>query len=274
MERYCLRPDELHCIDDEQNLLVLRRDLHYLFDTRRFTLLAKTCASVLDPVPDGSPTAKLVVHTLLPKDSKQLVELYHHRTPHAITGVSPSLLFARFSWSIFTEEVLTFFNGFGKRAVLLFDTETGNHHTRQLFSNELSKQPRLFAPYSRSRSISPRKRTADAMSEPHYGNMVDRLVSEEWGEDKDDGLLLDIEQEEYTEPRGRRRKRSWDRGWEGDSPPDLSKSIASAGTIREATTDAAESPPEMMSHQNPGDFTGKHTEGSDHPKKRRLYASD
>ncbi|KAF4505019.1 hypothetical protein G6O67_007017 [Ophiocordyceps sinensis] len=46
MKRYCRSHDSQE-IDDEKNLLLLRRDLHYLFDQRRFTFAAKRPVSAL-----------------------------------------------------------------------------------------------------------------------------------------------------------------------------------------------------------------------------------
>ena len=49
----------------------------------------------------------------------ELVQLYHNRTLHAVTGVSVELLFARFAWSIFTDTVVTFFRGMQEFSVLV-----------------------------------------------------------------------------------------------------------------------------------------------------------
>lgn len=53
MERYCSLPVNLHPINDERNLVILRRDLHHLLDARCFTFAAKSVSPQLSAV---SPT--------------------------------------------------------------------------------------------------------------------------------------------------------------------------------------------------------------------------
>lgn len=218
MQRYCCHPEELNPIDDERNLLLLRRDLHYLMDQRRFALIPKVTSA------DNPP--KLAVHILLTGESAELVRLYHSRAPQTITGIPVQLLLARFAWSIFTDTILTFFKGSQEYAVLAFNLESGKHVTKRLSSPYIRSISSLFGPYSRSRSVSPRKRNVDEIAQhaltahndiDDISLMVDQLGSRQY--------LGGYEQEER---RGRRRKRSWH-----DieiSTPDLVGSVPSVAT--------------------------------------------
>jgi hypothetical protein len=77
-------------LDDTANVLLLRADLHIAFD--------KPCvALVLKPATDGS--TRLVAHLL--EYSPELEHLYHNRELHS-TAVGVDMLYARFTWSVFT----------------------------------------------------------------------------------------------------------------------------------------------------------------------------
>jgi hypothetical protein len=217
MERYC-RHAELNPVDDERNLLLLRRDIHYLMDQRRFALIPKT-------VPAGD-LSQLAIH-VLNSESAELVCLYHNRAPQTIKDIPVELLLARFAWSIFTDNILTLFKGSQEYAVLSFDLKSGKHVTRRMFSPQIRNISSLFGSYSRSRSVSPRKRNVDELSQHalavnddinDFSLMVDQLVSGQ--------CHGKIPQEQ--EPRGRRRKRSWQDV--ENSPPDLANSATSVAT--------------------------------------------
>lgn len=72
--RYCRYTTNQHGImSDDQNMLLLRSDLHHLFDTRRIALIPKQIDL------DTSRPPQLLVHVLEPSISAQLVPLYHNR---------------------------------------------------------------------------------------------------------------------------------------------------------------------------------------------------
>jgi len=79
-------------------MILLRRDLHFLFDDRRFTFVAKR---------SNDQDIQLVTHILLSvsRGGYELAELYHNRMLQALIGISVELLFARFAFSIFTDEL-------------------------------------------------------------------------------------------------------------------------------------------------------------------------
>jgi hypothetical protein len=73
MERSCHFPTDLHPINDEKNPSILRRDLHHLPDTRRFTFAVKSFSTpppppAAEPSPDpADPSAniQLALHAML-----------------------------------------------------------------------------------------------------------------------------------------------------------------------------------------------------------------
>ncbi|KLU92001.1 hypothetical protein MAPG_10948 [Magnaporthiopsis poae ATCC 64411] len=77
-------------VDDIGNMIVLRRDLHHLFGTRRLVFTAKAAAaSWLGPT---TSTACLAVHV------------------PGMRGVVVELLFACLAWTLFTDAYMPFFN--------------------------------------------------------------------------------------------------------------------------------------------------------------------
>jgi hypothetical protein len=148
----------------------------------------------------------------------ELVQLYHNRTLHAITGVSVELLFARFAWSIFTDTVVTFFRGMQEFSVLVLDPQLGTQRIKKLRGPQVRNESTLFKSYSRSRSVSPRKRNIDEVSQQ------DNMMNQESESDGDD-----------EEPRGRSRSRAghWreeEEEEESCSPPSLSRSFQTVTT--------------------------------------------
>lgn len=170
MARYCSLPADPHPINDERNLVILRGDLHHLLDTRRFTFVAKPVstpallAAAAAAAPSSSPaaptsTVQLALHVMLPSRSDQLPGLYHNRAlQQPVRGLAVEFLFARFAWTLFTDENMPFHNGFAKHAVLLFDPSGGRVDEETLRSAEVRRHAKLFESYSCSRSVSPRKR--------------------------------------------------------------------------------------------------------------------
>ncbi|GAB1311801.1 hypothetical protein MFIFM68171_02011 [Madurella fahalii] len=161
MDRYCRFPTDPHPVNDERNLVMLRRDLHHLLDTRRFTFAAKS-ASTQPSTAASSPstahalTAQPALHVM---SSNQLSDLYHNRVlQQPIRGLAVEFLFARFAWTLVTDEYMPFLNGLVKHNVLLFDPSEGRLEEEAVRSSEVRKHAKLFVSYSCSRSVSPKKR--------------------------------------------------------------------------------------------------------------------
>lgn len=177
-------------INDEKNLMVLRRDVHYLFDHRRLVFVPKIASS--DSVP------QLVTHVLLPEVSSHTFDLYHNRAPQPVSGISREFLLARFAWSIFTDEILPFFQvDIYKYNVLLF--ENGQTTVEELSGGKQVKdRATIFGPASSSRSVSPKKRARE--QEQEQGR--DSETADDWDPSSGESSSDD----EETRGRSRTRK--------------------------------------------------------------------
>lgn len=94
MMRYCSERTVSQPINDNRNLLCLRKDIQFLCDTRRLVFVPK----LFGPVEDGTTTPQVALHVLLPCGSDELVELYHNRSPQPLRDIAVEFPFARFAW--------------------------------------------------------------------------------------------------------------------------------------------------------------------------------
>ncbi len=138
MDQYCRRPLEISAINDKKNMLVLRKDLHHLFDARRFAFVPKRFGG------SGPESAELVTHVLLPSGSPEFVDLYHNRLPQLIRGSSIECIFARFAWSLFTDECIPFFQLDLEYAVRLWDPTTGEAKDQTLRGLDIGSHSQVF----------------------------------------------------------------------------------------------------------------------------------
>lgn len=218
--RYCNETAALQPIDDLRNAITLRRDLHYLFDARRFALTVKR---------DKSGRSGLIIHVLDCQSNDELLDLYHNRCLQPICGIAPELIFARLAWTIFNSQAFPLFDGMAKMAVRVFVPNTGKTEDCHLFQQEIRGKQNLFG--HRSRSTSPQKRTLQEMEDAAED------AAEGWSFfpeiPEDDGRASDASFEERPE-RGRRRKRSWDED-AYEEPPELTRSSHSPGHSRSWT---------------------------------------
>lgn len=83
---------------DIRNLILLRSDVHRVFDGQILAFVPKSAGQAAD---SSEPTAlpSLVTHFLGPTSA--LHRLYHNITLHELSDVCPEFLFARFAWSLF-----------------------------------------------------------------------------------------------------------------------------------------------------------------------------
>lgn len=217
-------------IDDERNLVLLRRDIRWLFDQRRFTVIAKEdgAQSGTEGNETGA-TIRLVAHILLPQASTELVSLYHNLALRDPRCIAREFLFARFAWAIFTDENLPFFTGASLYTVLLFDPRTGESKLApDLYSLKVREKAKLFATHqSKSRSVNSKTSARDERDD----NDDDNSIAQD--ESLEPGRQVQAMEEEDWPPRGRRRKRTHGH----KSPPglahcdsSLSGSCSSIGT--------------------------------------------
>ncbi|KAL8346110.1 hypothetical protein RB598_000149 [Gaeumannomyces tritici] len=235
MLRYC--PPSASAINDEKNILLLRKDIHYLFDAKRFVFVPKRPAAPnpitlpttsfpveahahIHPTPDLDAQTKLAAYVLLPEVFPELVGLYHNRLPQPLCGIGVEFLFARFAWALFSDTHMPIFGSDFKIAVLLFDKTTGAFETRHMRGVDTKAHTRLFD-RPQSKSASPRKRSLSTYSGSY------RDEDDFWDETREP-------------PRGRTLKRPWDTcsSPSRDAPgPGLSKcSVALASHPSPTTT--------------------------------------
>ncbi|KAH0041274.1 hypothetical protein KCU78_g969, partial [Aureobasidium melanogenum] len=98
MFRYGVAPcPEVEPIDVPRNALLLRSDIHTVFDQRRFAITLKS----LPVVYDSAATHGLAVHLFSPGLSEQFAKLYHGVALQPLYGVAPEYLLTRFAWTVF-----------------------------------------------------------------------------------------------------------------------------------------------------------------------------
>ncbi|ATY64766.1 hypothetical protein A9K55_005104 [Cordyceps militaris] len=214
MRRYCRNPVGGMAINDTMNILVLRKDLHFLFDHRRFVFAAKR---------DRSDAVHLVVHVLSHEKAEEIIDLYHNRRTQALHGVSAEMVFARLAWALFTSADFPAFDGAAKMAVRLFNAETSQTQAQALDQHDICGRLRSFKPYSRSRSKSgsPTERALDEINEADgFCDYLSESADDLWGDELDDCYSRGLNS--VTPPRGRSRKRKRGRDMNmQDSPPGL-----------------------------------------------------
>ncbi|KAI7590140.1 hypothetical protein KC316_g3535 [Hortaea werneckii] len=158
-------------LNNIENMLILRGDLHMLWDANSFVF-----------VPKG-PQGEMVVHVM--RDSEELLELYHNRKTQPLFA-RYEFLFARFAWALFPF-ILSFLHAGQRRSV---SVRTDEGYVEKTYS---PAQCALLAS-QRKRSVSPKRRkTFDGNSftaEEPSGNAT-RFVGE--GSLKDSPVLMEEE---------------------------------------------------------------------------------
>ncbi|KAI1160421.1 hypothetical protein F5B18DRAFT_654688 [Nemania serpens] len=251
MERYCRgesRPIARN-IDDDANMISLRRDLHFLFDQRRFSIVPKR------PTPQdakrlqenvGDPHLLLFVHVLLPDSSDELCSLYHNRSLQPVSGLDVRLefLFARFAWSIFCDEHCTFSRGPQSLKVSVLDPATYKRDEKDLKRTDLLRMVHVFPRVARNKSVSPKKRKNESVDDEEYWNYYQSDKDED---DDDSDTSGEGEGEEETdEPLFRGRSR-WRACSNSSANPPLATSCSTfEGASPHTVTDSAFTPPDLL----------------------------
>jgi hypothetical protein len=159
MFQYGVAPrPEIEPIDVPRNALLLRSDIHTVFDHRRFAITLKP----LPAATNGPANYGLAVHLFPPGLSEQVVKLYHRVAIQPLHGVAPEYLFARFAWTVFAYSAQFLQQGVKRVLYIVRDGETSEQEVNgtQLY---LSRK---------SRSLSPSKRKRDdsgSVQEREYG---------------------------------------------------------------------------------------------------------
>ncbi|KAI9767691.1 MAG: hypothetical protein M1840_005563 [Geoglossum simile] len=156
MERYNLNgilPRD-YLIDDLNNVMALRSDLHSALDRRVFAFVPKPIA------PPGSPSSKTTTHfvTHVLQQTSEIGPFYHNASILPVHGVPSEFLLARFAWAIFPS--LIPFLSSGKERLLLM-AQDGPSVAKLVSADECYVLAGNRKSASRSRSASPKKRKAE-----------------------------------------------------------------------------------------------------------------
>ena len=110
LSRYNIKPSlpPSRVLSDTANAVLLRQDIHMLFDANMFVFLPKVGT-------DAARNSSIVTHLLVP--SKELGILYHNAKIKPILNVHPAFLLARFAWAIL--RLSSFFRAPGLRRKIL-----------------------------------------------------------------------------------------------------------------------------------------------------------
>ncbi|KAI1758666.1 hypothetical protein GGR53DRAFT_516313 [Hypoxylon sp. FL1150] len=205
MKWYAKTPDDVNAIDDMNNLLLLRADIHYMLDCRELIIVPKKLED------------RYVFVLKVIKSKKRYLydayEIYHNRICQDFLGVRIEYLFARFAWSIFHPETLPIvLTPNFKYPVRVYDATAKSYQV----------QDRLMSEFRKERSLS----TGGSNKRPRSSGLVDydaysaysdnTLASSEFGDSDEDSYeerlcSMDIYNErlsgEGEEHRGRKRSR-------------------------------------------------------------------
>ncbi|KAE8372173.1 hypothetical protein BDV26DRAFT_274679 [Aspergillus bertholletiae] len=141
------------------NAILLRRDVHYLWDQHRFSIVPKQ--------------RQWVLHVLSKFATDELQERYHNLELLPLIGVARQFLLAQFALTIFADQNMFPVQGNARRLIILQDKVP---HTK-VFSGKDCIQ--LFGPSGKSRSRSPKKRQRSAAREN------EGLVEPSWSDNDD-----------------------------------------------------------------------------------------
>jgi hypothetical protein len=150
MFQYGVAPrPEIEPIDVPRNALLLRSDIHTVFDQRRFAI-------DLQPLPaatNGPAIYGLAVHVFSPGLSEQFVKLYHRVAIQPLHCVAPEYLFARFAWTVFAYSAQFLQQGVKRVLYIVRDGETSERevHGDQCTQLYLSRKSRSLSPSKHER---------------------------------------------------------------------------------------------------------------------------
>ena len=181
--------------DCSSNLIQLRRDVHYLWDSFYFSIIPKKT-----PKDDGIITWR--THSM--SEHLEILEDIHNKTTQPLSGRRVEYLFARFAWDLFPK-IFGFLQSSQQRrlAVRQADGEVGV----KFYS---AVECRSFAEgQGRGRSASPTKRSRKADAESHADTIesdinhnIKRRRSTSTGFENADSGVSDMSQDSPTDHQG------------------------------------------------------------------------
>ena len=223
-------------LESEENFILLRSDVHAVFDALNFTF-----------VPKSQDDGKLhwTVHSLN-SESAESIQLYHNVRLLSLCGIRKEFIFAAFARAIIQISEQTFLHPCDKRAVLVCSSP---HYTTEVKEMTFGDMRSLRPP--RSLNQSPRNRSPDALDdltnesvgvalfglsdhseveeeeEDPEVNEVKHLMTADMfanGEFPNDLEYAELRKlglmraDDYEPPRGRKRRRSRSRSFTQSSP--------------------------------------------------------
>ena len=207
MSRYTYpqRP-RLPLIDDAQNAILLRSDIHTMFDQKRFAIVPKSSI--------------LLVH-IVTRPQTQMTNLYHNVSLQPLVDVAIQHVLARFAWTIFAQSEEFIEQGLTRTLC----TYIGDGRTKIAdFSGDDCRQ---LLRGTKSRSQSSRKRNRSGIVTPAE---EEEEYKEGLEEGFEEGFEDDNSRVEYE--RGRRKRRRFD--WSSQSS-DVNENVFT--TSEETVTD-------------------------------------
>ncbi|KAF4460473.1 HNH endonuclease domain-containing [Fusarium albosuccineum] len=179
MYTHVANPDQSFDAKCPDNTILLRCDLHKIWDDNRFAILPKA--------------GGWYTHVLLNSNTTELEEEYHNLELQPLRGVSRYFFFCRFALAIIAKSA--FFRQCERRKLVILD-KSGSSRVRDMSVDEYKKLINLAASGT-SRGNSPTKRQRrdqpDENAQEHEHSQVDDTYED------------DLEEEA---PRGRPRKRA------------------------------------------------------------------
>ncbi len=184
--------------DDPRNVLLLRSDLHSLFNARKFTI-----------VPKGKAW---VAHVLAGRPDTELAALYHNVELLRLVDLSIECIFARFAWAILAQGLLVR-AGMDRRLVVV---EAGSNTAvvKNVSGNQCSLQFEPQLPGGRSPSPTKRQRGVGDVAEDSDDEDEDDVDDDDDDDDDigvddndDDVGVDDDDDDSIWSRRGRQRKR-------------------------------------------------------------------
>jgi HNH endonuclease len=191
MDWYRSRAMSRHAdFNDASNAVLLRPDVHKIWDSKKFTIIPRLSGEV----------SALVVHVFGRNCSDEVVRLYHDVKLQPVFGVKLELLHARFAWTLFSCYVEEFLKQDVKRW-LRVRNENGSYESRLCSPQEC----RDYATRARSSSPSKRSRTQTSQADAEDdGFQRERSLScTSCGSNS----LTEEAEQEYPDEQGRGRKR-------------------------------------------------------------------
>lgn len=139
-------------MNSESNFLLLRVDIHNLWDQRIFTIVPR----VQDHDQGQPPSWVTYMLTRLP--SQEVVNLYHDVCLQPLVGIDPFFLFCRFAWTIF-ETLDVFLDQGSERWLKIKSPLTGFEEVKKCSTAQC--RDKIFTKRERTQSPKKRKQSAD-----------------------------------------------------------------------------------------------------------------